>query len=685
MEAVFLCRPDTELLELDCIEMDDTMRHVFQKYASSEEIVLVDSRDKAIKCSIDRKQNLLKGRGLGRFIKSLKKSFFYLQPKDNGTFYISPENLCSPGYTAKSVSNPHIHFLMGEGKNNFKWYWNPGSLHDMKQFYIHQQALAFAVRPGFDTLLSLNVARNIEPYEYQIKTVKHVLQRMRGRALLADEVGLGKTIEAGLIMMEYIIRGLVKKVLILTPSSLVEQWQEEMLSKFNLDFISYDSPEFNKYENGWARFDRIIASVDKAKRLANRSLVCEAEYDMVIVDEAHHFKNRSTLGWQLINMLKKRYILLLTATPVENDLEELFNLITLLSPGQLDTAQNFRRRFISRGDRLMPRNLDSLKTLLKDVMVRNRRSDTNSITVKRYAEVVEIELSPPEKMLYDEITALVRNYFNSKEKTILNQFSLKTLQREVGSSAWAVAPTLEKMASHDENPPYLAKKLQQLSDKAREIHDNSKARALLKLLKNIDDKVIVFTGFQRTREYLVDFLQKQGFRVATLHGSMLRQEKEREVDDFRERARVLVSTESGGEGRNLQFCHVMVNFDLPWNPMRIEQRIGRLHRIGQKNSVFIYNLSAKDTIEAKILELLDAKINMFQLVVGELDMILGNLKAEKDFEDIIMEIWAESKTEEELSMHLEELGEQLASAKKHYEAVKNIDENLLGELLPDGE
>ncbi|MCR4431002.1 MAG: hypothetical protein NUV45_08310 [Tepidanaerobacteraceae bacterium] len=116
MEAVFLCRPDTELLELDCIEMDDTMRHVFEKYASSDEIVLVDFRDKAIKCSIDRKQNLLKGRGLGRFIKSLKKNFFYLQPKENGTFFISPENVSSLRFAAESISNPRIHFLMGEGK-----------------------------------------------------------------------------------------------------------------------------------------------------------------------------------------------------------------------------------------------------------------------------------------------------------------------------------------------------------------------------------------------------------------------------------------------------------------------------------------------------------------------------------------------------------------------------------------
>ena len=155
------------------------------------------------------------------------------------------------------------------------------------------------------------------------------------------------------------------------------------------------------------------------------------------------------------------------------------------------------------------------------------------------------------------------------------------------------------------------------------------------------------------------------------------------MNDFKDSAQVLVSTESGGEGRNLQFCNVIMNYDLPWNPMRIEQRIGRIHRIGQKQDVFIYNLSAKDTIEARILELLDAKINMFQLVVGELDMILGNLKERRDFEDIVLDIWTDSEDDEELSIKLENFGEQLILAKKRYEQVRQLDDSLLKELLPD--
>lgn len=182
---------------------------------------------------------------------------------------------------------------------------------------------------------------------------------------------------------------------------------------------------------------------------------------------------------------------------------------------------------------------------------------------------------------------------------------------------------------------------------------------------------------------MADLLRREGLAVAELHGGMQRAEKEDHVRSFAGEARVLVSTEIGSEGRNLQFCNVMVNYDLPWNPMRIEQRIGRIHRLGQEKDVYIYNLSAAGTVEAQILELLDAKINMFQLVVGELDMILGNLQEKRDFEDIIMDIWVGAADEAKLKEDMNELGDRLSAAKKHYLTVKGLDDRLLGELLPE--
>ena len=608
--------------------------------------------------------------------------------REKETAASAPEKQAQPEdhVAAKEKTVPlEIRFFPGEDEALLKeakkgHFSPPGDLQ------LHRQALLFSLSPGFDTLLSLSAARQVETLDYQVNTVRHVLKNLRGRALLCDEVGLGKTIEAGLIMMEYMLRGLVRRVLVLSPPSLVEQWQQEMLYKFNLDFIPYDAPAFKKHPSPWQEFPRIIASLDTAKRENHRKEVLAGEYDLVIVDEAHHMKNHRTLSYQLVKELKKKYILLLTATPVENNLEELFNLITLLAPGQLETASSFKRKYITRGDPLKPKNTEDLKKLVREVMVRNRRSETGAILCQRHAEVLELALSPEEMALYSRMTDFIRQHYRQEvqgRSPAVNVLALKTLQREVGSSMEAVIPTLEKMAGNEDTPPELRGALAELAREARKIPRRAKAEALLKLLQKIPGKVIIFTVFGETQRFLTNFLKGQGIEVAELHGRMRRQEKEDQVQRFAREARVLVSTETGSEGRNLQFCQVMINYDLPWNPMRIEQRIGRIHRLGQTRDVYIYNLSAKGTVESYILELLDAKINMFQLVVGELDMILGSLKEKKDFETMVMDIWSGAQSEVELDEGMQELGEQLTQAKAHYEAVKTVDERLLGELMPE--
>ncbi len=552
--------------------------------------------------------------------------------------------------------------------------------------YLRRQAIHLSLSPGFDTLLSLPAVRQVQPLDYQQRTVRHVLTNLRGRALLCDEVGMGKTVEAGLIALEYILRGLVRRVLVLAPPSLVEQWREEMQSKFNLDFIVYDSPVFKAHPNPWQEFPRIIASIDTAKRDSKREQVLGAAYDLVIVDEAHHLKNSRSQGYQLVSALKKKYILLLTATPVENDLEELFNLITLLLPGQLETAAAFKRKYISRGDPLKPRNTTQLKQLVREVMVRNRRSETGAIAGRRSAEVVEIKLSGAEMALYRRLTTFVRGYYTGsgdKPKAGVSQFVLKVLQREMGSSIEAVLATLAKMAADLDYPDTLRGICRILADQAQAVPERAKTEAFLRLLPQIPGKVIIFTGFTETQRSLTAALRQAGLAVAELHSGLRRQEKEEQVRLFAAEVDILVSTETGSEGRNLQFCRQMVNFDLPWNPMRIEQRIGRIHRLGQEGDVQVYNFAAGGTIEAHILELLDAKINMFQLVVGELDMILGNLKEKKDLEDLIMDIWAGAPDEESVQAEMEKLGDRLVSAREHYLAVKELDDRLLAELTPE--
>lgn len=553
-------------------------------------------------------------------------------------------------------------------------------------FYLRQQALQLSVSPGFETLMSLQAARHLQPLDYQLRTVRHVLMNLRGRALLCDEVGMGKTVEAGLITLEYILRGLVRRVLVLSPPSLVEQWQEEMRSKFNLDFSVYDSAEFKAHPNPWATFPRIIASIDTAKRGSKQEQILAVPYDLVIVDEAHHLKKQRSQAYQLVSQLKKKYILLLTATPVENDLEELFNLITLLFPGQLETAASFKRKYITRGDPLKPKNTETLKLLIREVMVRNRRSETGAIACRRSADMIRIELTPEEKAFYQRLTVFVRASYRvgvDKAQTEVHAFVLKVLQREAGSSIEAVLPTLKRMAANQDYPESLRGVLTVLARQAGDVPRRAKVETLLKLLLGIQGKVIIFTSFTETQHYLVQTLRTNSLLVAELHSGLRRQEKEEQVRLFAGDADILVSTETGSEGRNLQFANNIINYDLPWNPMRIEQRIGRIHRIGQERDVHIYNFSAVDTIEAHILEILDAKINMFQLVVGELDMILGDLTEKRDFEDLIMDIWARSDNDESLKSEMEELGDRLVVARDHYLAVKELDDRLLGELAPE--
>lgn len=180
-------------------------------------------------------------------------------------------------------------------------------------------------------------------------------------------------------------------------------------------------------------------------------------------------------------------------------------------------------------------------------------------------------------------------------------------------------------------------------------------------------------------DYITDLLLRYKIPHVTFRGDMTLREKDASITKFKNEILVLISTESGGEGRNLQFCNTIINFDLPWNPMRIEQRIGRLHRIGQTRDVFIFNLSVKETIEDYIIDILDNKINMFEMVIGEIEPILGHLGEDRDFEDIIMDIWLKSSNKESLHKGFEQLGNELIDAKNKYLKTKSLDDEIFGE------
>ncbi len=553
-----------------------------------------------------------------------------------------------------------------------------GNFSSSESFFLAREVSDLSIKPGFDQLLSFQVARGVTIYPHQINTVKMVLRQMKGRALLCDEVGLGKTVEAGLVMMEYLLRGLVKKILILVPPSLMHQWQEEMSQKFNQDFVTSDSDEFTAAEGeAWSRFPHIIASIDLAKRAERLKQVISTRFDMVIVDEAHRLRHRNTAAWKLVNELDKKYILLLTATPVQNDLDELFNLITLLRPGQLKTAAEFRKQFVNRGDRLKPQNVDRLRQQVSQVMIRNRRSNSGITFTRRRAQVVSTEMTPEEERLYNLVIGRVREFYPQNEMP-LSRLTLTTLQMETGSSPGAVVPTVERLLRDNLSPPQRVQ-LQEILELAKSIHQSAKLTALQKTLSPLKgEKVVIFTRYISTLQWLRERLKD--YPLVIYHGGLSAREKDDSIERFRRDAQILLSTDSGGEGRNLQFCHILVNFDLPWNPMRIEQRIGRLSRIGQQKDVYIFNLSSRGTVEDRVLEMLDRKINLFELVVGELDLILGRLGEERDLEETIMEMVATSRSDDELTERFEQMGAQMQEAREQYEKVKSLDDALFDEV-----
>ncbi|HEX7433313.1 MAG TPA: SNF2-related protein [Anaerolineaceae bacterium] len=607
----------------------------------------------------------------------------------------------SPG---SLVPNPDIRLLPVDG-SLFKSICS-GQFATRELYHLRLQAEHAQLVSGFDELVSLDQLKFV-PFDYQVHAAQIMLRRFRGRGMFCDEVGLGKTIEAGLVLKEYLARNIIHRIMVVTPAALVEQWREELAVKFELPgFATTADAEFRiAGAEAWERFPLLIASLATARRLENRTSIAKIPYDLIVVDEAHHLKNRNSASWKFVNELQRKYILLLTATPVENDLDELYNLITLLKPGQLKTPREFRKQFVMHGDPRQPKNRGQLRELLGDVMVRHTRSQVNLKLPTRQANTIRLNLSPQEAAFYQAVSDYVRSVLasgpRSKEKLDsaeltppsetefegaairqVDRFTLLTLQREIGSSPQSAESTLRSLARRatDDNN---RRRLLDLADQSTQIETWVKAEALEKLLKTVlhdpTEKVIVFTHFRRTLDLLAERLQRMGLDFVTYHGELDTASKNQAIAKFERQAQVLLSTEAAGEGRNLQFCRTMVNFDIPWNPMRIEQRVGRIHRVGQTRDVRIYNLSAGGTVEDYLLEILDQKLNMFELVIGEMDMILGQLSDERGFEDLLVDIWVSAQTSEELHAGFNQLAETLIQARQAHQKSQEYDDALFGE------
>ncbi len=526
------------------------------------------------------------------------------------------------------------------------------------------------LQKGFDELLSLGVVQDVTHFRYQLDTVRRVLRDFRGRVLLADEVGLGKTIEACLALKEYWLRGLVRKALILTPASLVSQWVGELTSRFGLTPAIAESGGAHRRDAGfWTREPLVVASLPLVRQTAYREILSRVDYDLVIVDEAHVLKHRTSAAWQLVNALKTRFLLLLSATPVGNDLSELYNLILLLRPGLLETEAKFRRDYGQLALEGDAGRRDRLRGLLREVMVRNTRAHIDMALPRRLAATEVVHPDRAEADVLAQLAALVRERYAHASGA--DRFRLTMLQMQAGSSPSALRQGLMNSALGDMAPLVTA---------IADVGSSAKTRALVALIRRSpDEKKIVFTRFRATLDEVARALTAEGHRVAVFHGGLSAAAKDEAIAAFEGHAEILLSSEVGGEGRNLQFCRTVINFDLPWNPTAIEQRVGRVHRLGQTRDVFVFNFCLAGSIEERILRILHDKINLFELVAGEMEMILGQIDPDQDFASLVMDVWAACGTPEEEARAFDELSERVLHARAAYQQTREIDRALFSE------
>ena len=535
----------------------------------------------------------------------------------------------------------------------------------VKLYRFNQMAHQLSLASSEEELIGLEHSKNLEILPHQVNTALKVLNEYSVRAILADEVGLGKTIETGMILKELIMRGHVNRCLILSPASLVSQWQGELQDKFNETFITHEDEDFK----GFDKHDFIVASIDTAKNPVNLSQIRWRPWDLLIIDEAHYLKNPNTARHKAISAIQTMYILLLTATPLQNTLYELYSLASLAHPGILGTYENFQRNHIGDPKGQVLINPSALEQKLRQVMIRNRRIETGIKFVDRKVDTRLLQGTKEELELYAKTEEFIKQeYAHTSHKLVLMQY-----QRMLCSSHFALQHALKKRLKEERttNEPFI----KELIHICETIGDGSKIQFLRKLLDKIDDKLIIFTQFIETQKHIAQLVSDMGNKPSIFNGTMSLDDKDKAIQQFKtEGYNVLICTDAGAEGRNLQFAHLLLNFDLPWNPMKVEQRIGRIHRIGQKHDVVIMNIGVNETIDAYIMETLFKKIGLFEVAVGEMDLILSQAELSMGFEDKLFHIIIEAKDKRDLQYRLDLLGKDIEKAKQLTSQIKNFHE-----------
>lgn len=590
---------------------------------------------------------------------------------------------------------------------------------DGEVFFLTIEGHRIRLIHQFDPLFAINVSQ-VDPLPHQIEAVYHyMLRNPRIRFLLADDPGAGKTIMAGLLLKELKYRGVVRRTLIVVPGHLKDQWRREMKERFGESFLVVDRSVMNATwgRNIWREQNQIITSMDFAKRKDVMAALAEVDWDLVIVDEAHKMaayrygdKTKKTERYRLGELLSRtsQSLLFLTATPHRGDPENFRLFLDLLEPGFFASKELLLQSVAERDNPLF------LRRLKEDL----KNFQGHPLFLPRKVFTVKYHLSDEEKELYNAVTKYVEESYNkalAAEKRNV-AFALIILQRRLASSVRAIRRSLERrharlsellklgnwLAEREiidedtledleemerlkreeelierltaaETRHELKREIQQLeglirlAKRAERREIETKLQELRQVMeeeriRQTGEKILIFTESRDTLDYLVEKLREWGYSVVSLHGGMSLDARIRAEHEFREQAQVMVSTEAGGEGINLQFCSLMVNYDIPWNPNRLEQRMGRIHRYGQEKEVHIYNLVAVDTREGKVLEALFRKIQRIQEALGSDRVfdVVGEVLPGKSLKELIVEAISHRRTLDEIISEIEAIPDEKA-------------------------
>jgi ERCC4-related helicase len=629
------------------------------------------------------------------------------------------------GYTSYKVFNPangSVYKATGEQLKR------GGGEAQLDENYLRYVTLLSKIRNETSAGILSALSSGVIPLPHQLHVLERALETRNIRYILADEVGLGKTIEAGMIIKELKARGLITRILVVCPTGLVSQWSVEMQEKFHEKFQVILPSDFDTIrrltdnDDVYGQFDQVISPMDSIKPVEKHAgwsdkrvekynqerieAIINSGWDLIIIDEAHRVAGSSSyvarykLGYLLSQA--SPYLLLLTATPHNGKTEPFLRLVRLLD------------------EQAFPNYKSIVKEQVAPYLIRSEKREAidnngNLLFKKRYTHLVELhwdERHSLQRQLYELVSSYVSKIYDkarwNRKKNMCLIFLMIIMQRMVTSSTAAVRQSLEHrlrvlleeetrvntMSESDWDERDIedgdADAMEAMSlDRSAEIeelkmiisvakqaefqHHDVKVDALFDTIDELQSedpaqKIILFTEFVGTQVYLKELLESRGYSVSVLNGSMDIEERNNALNEFKMSTGIFISTDAGGEGLNLQFANIIINYDLPWNPMKIEQRCGRADRIGQQRDVHIYNMIIGDTVESRVREVLEEKLSviMKELGIDKYSDVLDNEVAECDFTDAYMSsIGHASRIEQNIYSVEMEMRQQVGNALKY--------------------